>query len=89
MNGQIAAPHSSGYGPLRQTRRATISSDNVRTGHAIGTLDPPRLTLRHLPPQSQIRSEEPNPQSFRIVSSGAIFQLPWAKWEPRGRASGI
>jgi methyl acetate hydrolase len=33
-----------GIGPLRQTRRATIRSDQVRTGHAIGTVDPPPLT---------------------------------------------
>jgi hypothetical protein len=31
-------------GPLRQTRRATISSNQVRTGHAIGAVDPPPLT---------------------------------------------
>jgi hypothetical protein len=38
-------------GPLRQTRRATISSDQVRTGHAIGAVDPPPLT-RFGPPGS-------------------------------------
>jgi hypothetical protein len=35
----------SGFGPLRQTRRATISSDQVRTGHAVGAVDPPPLTI--------------------------------------------
>ena len=33
-----------GCGPLRQTRRAAIRSDQVRTGHAIGTVDPPPLS---------------------------------------------
>jgi hypothetical protein len=31
-------------GPLRHTRPATIRSDQVRTGRAIGTVDPPPFT---------------------------------------------
>ena len=42
--GPFAAVRESLGGPLRQTRRATIRSDQVRTGHAIGTVDPPPLT---------------------------------------------
>jgi hypothetical protein len=30
--------------PLRRRRRATINSDQVRTGHTVGAVDPPPLT---------------------------------------------